>query len=180
MKSHRLAIQIGATIGIIGLFVMGANTWAGIAVVLVGAAIVGLSFWTPGNTSEEVVHSPRQNRRQVTNSREHGSSLNPRSLSLLKRTLYQANLDPRAPVLTGDNNKVLLTVQEILVKMVEIAETHGIATPELAKDITKIYPRIFDHIEQARARYPADPDRLALWLADRSLKDVRKELEVRT
>src|ERR1044072_9747823 len=94
MKSHSLAIQIGATIGIVGLFVMGANTWMGILVILVGAAIVALSFWTPMNMIEKVVSHPVRRQRQVTNPRKPAASVTPKSLSMLKRILYQANLDP--------------------------------------------------------------------------------------
>lgn len=177
MRTHSLAIQIGATVGIIGLFVTGVNTWAGIAVILLGAAIVALSFWTPKITRKEVIRPPKQDRPRPTSIPPRASSLNPRSLSLLKRTLYQANLDPRAAVLVGRDNQVLLTVQDVLARMVEIAEAQGLAITELAKDMTRIYPRIFDHLEQALTRYPADPDRLARWLAEQSLKDVRNGLE---
>jgi hypothetical protein len=178
MKSHSLAIQIGATVGIIGLFVMGANTWAGIAVILVGAAIVALSFLTPMSMIEKVISPPAHRQRQVTNPLKQAASVNPKGLSLLKRTLYQANLDPRASVLVGNNNQVILTMQDILVKMIQTADAHGLTIPELAKDITRIYPRIFGNSEQASARYPRDKDRIAGWLAERALKDVRKELDV--
>jgi hypothetical protein len=157
---------------------MGANTWMGILVILVGAAIVALSFWTPMNMIEKVVSHPVRRQRQVTNPRKPAASVTPKSLSMLKRILYQANLDPRASVLVGDHNEAILTVQDILVKMIQTADVRGLTVPELAKDILRIYPRIFANIEQASVRYPKDKDRLARWLAERALKEVRNELDV--
>jgi hypothetical protein len=181
MKSHAVGIQLGGILGFIGLFVMGANTWLGIGMILAAAAIIALSILTPNVPGMDKVErrSPQRKPSRVTHATERTEPVNPKSLSLLKRTLYQANLDPRAAVLT-DNNKTILTVQDVLVKMIPIADAERLPIPELAKDITKIYGRIFDSTEQGLRQYPGDTDRLASWLANRALKDVRKELETNT
>jgi hypothetical protein len=175
MKSHSVGIQLGGILGMIGLFVMGKNTWLGIGLILAGAAIVALSIWKPS-----IPQRPRvrvQESRKATPSVEKIAPVTPRGLSLLKRTLYQANLDPRAAVVV-DNGKTLLNVQDILVKLIQVADTQGISMPELAQDITKIYKHFFDNVGRAVAQYPGDPDRLALWLANRALKDAREKLEI--
>jgi len=178
MKSHSMGIQLGGILGIIGLFIMGANTWAGIGMILAAAAIVALSIWTPKVTGMNRVkrRSPQRRPHRVTRSSEPPEAVNPKSLSMLKRTLYQANLDPRAAVL-ADHNKTILNVQDVLVKLIQVSGAHGIPVSDLTKDITKIYRGIFDKAEQGLRQYPGDTDRLALWLANRTLKDARKELE---
>ena len=174
MKSHSIGIQLGGILGIIGLFVMGTNTWLGVGLVLVATAIVALSVWKPNIPASPRVRA--QARRKAAPPAEKVAQVTPRGLSLLKRTLYQANLDPRAAVVI-DNGKTLLNVQDILVKLIQIAEAQGLSMPDLAKDIAQIYKGIFDNVGRAVAQYPGDADRLALWLANRALKDVHKELK---
>lgn len=175
MKSHSVAIQLGGILGMIGLFVMGKNSWVGIGLILAGATIVTLSIRKPSIPVRPRVRA--QIPRRVTPSVEKTASATSKGLSLLKRTLYQANLDPRAAVLV-DNGKMLLNVQDILVKLIQVADAEGLSMPELAKDIRTIYGGIFDNVGRAVAQYPGDTDRLALWLANRALKDVHKKLEV--
>jgi hypothetical protein len=181
MKSHSMGIQLGGILGIIGLFIMGANTWAGIGMILAAAAIVTLSIWMPKVPGINKVkrRSPQRRPRRVTGISEQLETVNPKSLSMLKRTLYQANLDPRAAVLT-DHNKTILTVQDVLVKLIQVSGAHGIPVSDLAKNITKIYGGIFDNTEQGLRQYPGDTDRLVSRLVDRALKDVRKKLETNT
>jgi hypothetical protein len=105
---------------------------------------------------------------------------NPKVLSPLTRTLRQADLDPRAPLLVNDANQPVLTAQEVLVEMISIAEAHRLPASELIADISKIYPRISGNVQQAVVQYPSDLELLTLWLANQSLKDVRKELETNT
>jgi len=179
MKSHSVGIQLSGILGIIGLFVIGTKTWVGISLILAAAVIVALSIWAPKVQGTKVQRrSPQRSTRRTTRTSERAEGVNPKSLSLLKRTLYQANLDPRA-VLTH-NDKTMLTVQDVLVRLIQVSGAQGISVSDLAKDITDIYGGIFDNTEQGVRQYPEDTDRLASWLANRALKDVRKELETNT
>jgi hypothetical protein len=188
-QQHSMPLMLGGTIGIIGLIAMGASTTVGVLMCLLG---LGIALWpkliqlrsqrqTPQAAipQQTVIAVPQQKQREMEQFiGKQGSS--EKILSLLKRTLYQANLDPRKPVLVGDNNETILSVHEVLDEIVTIAEAHKLPPSELAGAITKVYDRIFENVEAAIAAYPGDLDYLTIWLANRSLKDVRKELEVQS
>jgi hypothetical protein len=175
MKSHHMGIQLGGILGIVGLFVMGAKPWIGIGMILAAAALIALSIWTPNlpGLRKAQRRSPQPRPARVAPIRAQAEPINPKSLSLLKRTLYQANLDPRAAVLT-DNDKTILSVQDVLVKLIQVSAAREIPVSDLAKNITTIYGRIFDNADQGLRQHSGDTDRLAVWLANQALKDVHK------
>ena len=55
-----------------------------------------------------------------------------------------------------------------------VLEAHKLPPEQLAIDIARIHPKIFDNVEAAIRGYPHDLDLLAYWLANRALKDVQK------
>ena len=83
----------------------------------------------------------------------------------------------RAPVLMDDDVKTVLTIHDVLVEIINIAEAHRLPPEGLAKSIAEIHLKIYSNVVAAIREYPHDLELLTYWLAGKSLKDVRKELD---
>lgn len=81
----------------------------------------------------------------------------------------------RAPVLMDDDVKTVLTIHDVLVEIINIAEAHRLPPEELAKSIAEIHLKIYSNVVAAIREYPHDLDLLTYLLTGKSLKDVRME-----
>jgi hypothetical protein len=102
-------------------------------------------------------------------------SVDRNKLGILRYTLHQANLDSNAPVFETDDHKII-TVRDILVEMIDLAEAHGRSTEALAKDIVAMYPRIFEHARLAPQQYP-DEESAKIYIARKAMADIRGTMD---
>ncbi len=98
-------------------------------------------------------------------------------LGILRYTLHQANLDSNAPVFQTAPDKAV-TVRDILVEMIDIAESYGKPIEALAKDIVAMYPKIFDNVDLALRQYP-DGELAKTYIARKAMTDAGWKLDHR-
>ncbi len=171
-------VQLAVLVGLVGLFVMGYSFWPGAFMILVGLAIpivalllrsrkTALPIQKPGERPVRTAAAPEE--RLPSHKVDH------QKLGVLRYTLHQANLDSNATVFETEDHKIV-RVSDILVEMIDIAETYGRSVDELARDIVTMYPKIFDNATLALRQYP--DERLAkTYIARKAMTDAHWKLD---
>jgi hypothetical protein len=158
MNTHKPMLLIGGgTLGIIGALLLSAFPWVGLAVLAVAGLMVAMTI--------------------------HGSKTKPRheiSHQMMIETpekQHQANLPSKAPVFIGDHNETLMNVQDVLAEIVTQAQAYNIPMNTLEQNLARIHERIFENVKAACDAEPRELEAACIWLANRTLKDLRQELE---
>ena len=170
------SVQLAVLLGFIGLFVMSLSFWLGAMMILVGLAvpIVALRQSKQAAPSTSKPKTGKEPRTAFPANSPH-RKVDRNKLGVLRYTLHQANLDSNASVFeTGENKAV--TVRDILVEMIDIADAHGRPVEALAKDIVAMYPRIFDNASLALRQYP-DEELAKTYIARKAMTDVQWKLD---
>jgi hypothetical protein len=163
-------------LGLAGLFVISKLLWLGVFMVLLGVVVPIVALWLSRQAASSApgpaIHKERK--AAPTISAPH-RNVDRNKLGVLRYTLHQANLDSNAPVFeTGDHK--IITVRDILVEMIDIAEAHDRPIGALAKDIVAMYPRIFENAKLALRQYP-DEELAKTYIARKAMTDIQGKLE---
>lgn len=176
------SVQLAVLLGLIGLFVTQVSFWLGVLMILVGLAVPVLALQqTRKNTSpapskpKTIFRPERKTASPQAPARPAHRSVDRRKLGVLRFTLHRAGLDSNAPVFHTSEDKAV-TVSDILVEMIAIADTLGRPVEELAVDIATIYPRIFDHAPLALRQYP-DEELAKAYIARKAMAALGWKLE---
>ncbi len=167
------SVQLAVLLGLIGLFVTQVSFWLGALMILIGLVVPIVVL----RQSRMIASSPskpkstfKTQRQTVLPERPAHRSVDRRKLGVLRYTLHQANLDSNAPVFhTGEDQAV--TVSDILVEMILIADAQGKPIEDLARDIVAMYPRIFSHAPLALRQYP-DEELAKTYIARKAMTDA--------
>lgn len=173
------SVPLAMLLAFAGLFVMQQSRWLGILMIFGGVAVPVVVLWL---SMQAVSPAPgpviKKERKAMPPVRSPGSSrrnVDRNKLGILRYTLHQANLDSNAPVFeTGDHK--IITVRDILVEMIDLAEAHGRSIEALARDIVAMYPRIFEHADLAFRQYP-DEEAAKTYIARKAMADVRGTMD---
>ncbi len=172
------SVQLAILLGLVGLFVASISFWLGVAMILVGLAVPVVALrQSRGAVHSLPRHKPGTERRAAVpvSPPPHGVDRN--KLGILRYTLHQANLDSNAPVFETAPDKSV-TVRDILVEMIDIAESYGKPIEALAKDIVAMYPKIFDNVDLALRQYP-DGELAKTYIARKTMTDAGWKLDHR-
>jgi hypothetical protein len=174
------SVQLAVLLGLIGLFVTQVSFWLGVLMILVALvvpvlALRGFKIKTPSPPRPKPVRIRRTERTTAPPERPTGRSVDRRKLGVLRYTLHQANLDSHAPVF-HKGGETTITVSDILVEMIALAEAHGRSVDELAQDIVQMYPRIFENAGMAFRQYP-DEELAKSYIARKTLTDAQWKLD---
>ncbi len=174
----RLAVQLAILLELAGLIVTRSSLWLGIAIILIGL-VVPLAALLLSRKAAPPIQKLKESK--VRTERAPAASHEPirhqvdrQKLGLLRYTLHQANLDSNATVFETDDHKIV-TVRDILVEMIDIAETYDRSVDELAKDIVAMYPKIFDNAPLALRQYP-DEELAKTYIARKVMTDAHWKL----
>ncbi len=178
------SVQLAILLGLVGLFVTSISFWVGVAMILVGLAvpIVALrqsnrqpvrSLPRRGPDTKREVAAPERREAVLVSPPPHSVDRN--KLGILRYTLHQANLDSSVPVFETGPGKAV-TVRDILVEMIDIAESYGKPVEALARDIVAMYPKIFDNVDLALRQYP-DPALAKTYIARKAMTDAGWKLD---
>ncbi len=165
------SVPLAILLGFAGLFVTKISFWLGALMILIGL-VVSVMALRGSLTTTLWVPKPRARTQRILTTPEHPvhSGIDRQKLGVLRYTLHQANLDSSAPVFETRNKKIV-TVRDVLVEMIGIAEAHGHSVEELAYDIVAMYPRIFGHVQSALRQYP-DGARAKAYIARQAMTDL--------
>ncbi len=172
------SVQLAILLGLVGLFVTSISFWLGVAMILVGLAVPVVAL----RQSRQLVrslhrHKPGAERKPAVPVSPPSHSVDRNKLGILRYTLHQANLDSNAPVFEAAPDKAV-TVRDILVEMIDIAESYGKPIEALAKDIVAMYPKIFDNVDLALRQYP-DGELAKTCIARKAMTDAGWKLDHR-
>ncbi len=172
------SVQLAILLGLVGLFVASLSFWLGVAMILVGLAVPIVAL----RQSRQPVRSlprrkPGTERRAAVPVSPPPHSVDRNKLGILRYTLHQANLDSSAPVFQTAPDKAV-TVRDILVEMIDIAESYGKPIEALARDIVAMYPKIFDNVDLALRQYP-DGELAKTYIARKAMTDAGWKLDHR-
>lgn len=165
------SVPLSVLLGLIGLFVMSLSFWVGAVLVLIGLVVPMVVLWRSRNTAP-VTPRPKINkaRKTTVSSGSPQRQVDRNKLGVLRYTLHQAGLDSNAPVFeTGDYK--IITVRDVLVEMIDVAEAQGRSVEELARDIVAMYPRIFENVDLALQQY-SDEESAKAYIARRTMTDL--------
>lgn len=171
--SRRLhwSVPLAVLLGLVGLFVMSLSFGLGVVLVLIGLVVPVVVLWQSKRTAP-ATQEPRINKARKTavpsGSPQHQVDRN--KLGMLRYTLHRAGLDSNAPVFETRDHKVV-TVRDILVEMIDIADAQGRPVEELAGDIVAIYPRIFENVDAA-LQQSADEASAKAYIARKAMADL--------
>ncbi|HSB02866.1 MAG TPA: hypothetical protein VLE49_19615 [Anaerolineales bacterium] len=170
------SVQLAVLLGLMGLFVMSLSLWLGILMILVGLIVPIVALRQSRQPARSM---PKPQANQVRTTAFPGSpphrQVDRNKLGVLRYTLHQANLDSNAPVFHISEGKAV-TVRDILVEMIAIADAHGRSIEELAKDIVAMYPRIFDNVNLALRQYP-DEELAKTYIAHKAMTGAGWKLD---
>ncbi len=179
------SVQLAILLGLVGLFVASISLWLGVLMILVGLAVPIVALRQSRQPAASLPRrKPDTERKNVVSERKAAVPVSPpprsvdrNKLGVLRYTLHQANLDSNASVFeTGPGEAV--TVRDILVEMLDIAESYGKPVEALAKDIVAMYPKIFDNVALALRQYP-DPALAKTYIARKAMTDAGWKLDRR-
>ncbi len=175
-KNLHWSVQLAGVLALIGVLVLKLSFWLGASLILVGLAVSIVALRQSRKTTLRA-QKPKSGAVRATAAPEEPvhHTIDHQKLGLLRYTLHQANLDSHASVFETDEHKVV-TVSDILVEMIDIAETYGRSVEELAKDIVAIYPKIFDNVPLALRQYP-DEALAKTYIARKAMTDVHWKLD---
>ncbi len=172
------SVQLAVLLGLIGLFVTSLSFWLGVLMILVGLAVPIVALrQSRGAVRSLPRHKPGAERKPAVPVSPPPHSVDRNKLGILRYTLHQANLDSNAPVFETAPDKAV-TVRDILLEMIDIAESYGKPIEALAKDIVAMYPRIFDNVDLALRQYP-DGELAKTYIARKAMTDAGWKLDHR-
>jgi len=179
------SVQLAVLMGLIGLFVTSLSPWLGVLLILVGLVVPVVVLRQAKSPRPSAPRPERSQSKRTTSFTPRSErkkepspvipvSPPPRSvdrnkLGVLRYTLHQANLDSNAPLFQAGEGKPI-TVRDILLEMIDIADALGRPIEALARDIVALYPRIFDHIDDALRRY-SDETSAKTYIARKTMTD---------
>ncbi len=175
-KNLHWSVQLAVLVGLVGLFVIRLSLWLGVFMILAGLIVPILALLRSRKTNLPA-QKPKSRAVRATAAPEEPvyHKVDRQKLGVLRYTLHQANLDSNATVFETDDHKVV-RVSDILVEMIDIAETYGRSVDELAKDIVAMYPKIFDNATLAFRQYP-DETLAKTYIARKAMTDARWKLD---
>ena len=170
------SVQLAVLLGLVGLFVMSVSFWLGVVMILVGLA-VPIALLRQSGQPARWLPKPRTDKghRSASPHSSPDRKVDRNKLGALRYILHQANLDSNAPVFQTSRDKAV-TVRDILVEMIAIADAHGRPIEELAKAIVAMYPRIFDNANLVLRQYP-DEELAKYYIARKAMTDAGWKLE---
>ncbi len=178
-KNLHWSVQLAGVLALIGVLVLKLSFWLGASLILAGLVGLAVSIVTLRQSQKTTLRAQNPKSRAVRTAAaleepvQH--KVDRQKLGMLRYTLHQANLDSHASVFETDEHKTV-TVSDILVEMIDIAETYGRSVEELAKDIVAIYPKIFDNAILALRQYP-DEALAKTYIARKSMTDAHWKLD---
>ncbi len=175
------SVYLFMLLGMTGVFVMSLLPWLGVLMILFGLAVpIVVLLRSRKKFALPVQRSVSRTARTAQMDRAARTTAAPeepvyhrvdrKKLGVLRYTLHQANLDSNATVFETKDHKIA-TVSDILVEMIDIAETYGRSVEELAKDILAMYPKIFDNAALALRQYP-DEALAKTYIARKAMTDA--------
>ncbi|MGB8982136.1 MAG: hypothetical protein WCC12_09685 [Anaerolineales bacterium] len=169
-RNMHWSVQLAVLLGLIGLFVTSLSPWLGVLLILVGLVVPVVVLRQakkprPSTPRPKISQEPRD----VSPRSLPARRVDRDKLGVLRYTLHQANLDSNAPLFQAGGGKPV-TVRDILLEMIDIADALGRPIEALARDIVALYPHIFDHIDDALRRY-SDADSAKTYIARKAMTD---------